>query len=86
MIAQVASQSAQQTQTYQTLLTEYPDPETAPVYVNMARAFLESYQTSGNPSAACDAALALADDSALALLNRYGTRNPMYSRVDLCPF
>ncbi len=86
MIAQVASQSAQQTQTYQTLVTEYPDPETAPVYVNMARAFLESYQTSGNPSAACDAALALADDSALALLNRYGTRNPTYSRVDLCPF
>jgi len=86
MIAQIAAQSAQQTQTYQTLITEYPDAESAPIYVGMARAFLESYQTSGNPSAACEAALALADESALALLNRYGTRNPTYALPDLCPF
>ncbi len=86
MIAQVAAQSAQQTQTYQTMLTEYPDPESAPIYVGMARAFLEAYQTSGDPSTACDAALAQADDSALALLNRYGTRNPTYALPDLCPF
>lgn len=86
LIAQVAAQSAQQTQTYQTIITEYADLETAPVYIGMARAFLETYQASGNPATACDAALALADESAITQLNRYGERNPQYTINDLCPF
>lgn len=90
LITQVASQSASQTQTYQRILNDYPDPQAASIYVRMARAFMETYQQQGNPALGCDAVRAVltaeADNNALELLNRYGERSPKYTLNDLCPF
>lgn len=90
LITQVASQNPGQSNTYGLILSAYPEPENAPIYIRMALAFYESYQTSANPTTACDAVRALLSrtpgNNAVSLLNRYGTRNPTYTPADLCPF
>jgi hypothetical protein len=90
LITQVASQSAGQAQTYQAILETYPDPEASPIYIRMARTFMETFQAQASPSAACDAVKALVESSsasdALDLINRYGERSPRYTLTDLCPF
>lgn len=90
LITQVASQSAAQAQTYQAILETYPDVEASPIYIRMARTFMETFQAQASPSAACDAVKALIESSsatnALDLINRYGERSPQYTLNDLCPF
>jgi hypothetical protein len=73
---------------YERVRTDAPGLENVPVYVRMADVFWNQYQESNNLNVACTAVLALVDDNpvALDLLNRYGTRNPTYTRTLLCPF
>jgi len=60
-----------------------------PVYVEMAYAFINTLIDSNNDlHLACLVSLEIADEreEALTLLNRYGSRSPTYTRLDLCPF
>lgn len=88
LVTQAFIQPEGMAQTLQTLNETYPDPAQAPVYVAMAAAFFEEAQTTGNLPAACVAArsIAQADEAALDLLNRYGSRNPTYTVAMLCPY
>jgi hypothetical protein len=69
-------------------LTPETDLARLPVYSVMAYRFANSYQVSGDLHQACVDTLIVADErpEALRLLNRYGTRSPVYNRLDLCPF
>ncbi|GAB4521322.1 MAG: hypothetical protein OHK0046_32560 [Anaerolineae bacterium] len=74
---------------YNSILEAFPDPTTAPIYVDLSRVFLEAYQSnSGDLSAACSAMqnVIAAQPAAVDLLNRYGSRSPTYTPRDLCPF
>lgn len=70
------------------LLTEYPDPAAAPVYIELALGFFEALQSSNNLHTACLRVLDLinARPEALSLLNRYGSSSPTYTATDLCPY
>lgn len=59
-----------------------------PPYVEMAYVFLNTLGETQDLHLACTATLAVVDarGEALALLNRYGSRSPRYSRLDLCPY
>lgn len=59
-----------------------------PPYVEMAYVFLNEFETSGNLNAACNAVQAVIAErpQALNLLNRYGSRSPTYTALDLCPY
>jgi hypothetical protein len=59
-----------------------------PVYAVMAYRFLDSLALNGALHPACTDVLAVVDErpEALDLLNRYGTRSPTYTALDLCPF
>lgn len=60
----------------------------SPVYVHLANVFVETYGQNVDLHASCDAVRAVMADrpSALTLLNRYGTRNPTYTTLDVCPY
>ncbi len=62
--------------------------EELPVYAVMAYRFADSYQQSGDLHTACVDTLQIATErpQALTLLNRYGSRSPVYTQLDLCPF
>lgn len=71
------------------ILNTYPDAAAAPVYVALANAFWEAWNTSeNNLRSACLAVQAIIAQrqEAVTLLNRYGSRNPTYTAGDLCPF
>lgn len=74
--------------TYQFLGQEFPNPEPQTVYVALARAFWDTYQTTSDLSAGCRAALEIVAQrpESVELLNLYGSRSPRYSASDLCPF
>lgn len=62
--------------------------ENLPPYVEMAYVFLNEFEVNSNLNAACTAVQAIiaARPQALDLLNRYGSRSPTYSALDLCPY
>jgi hypothetical protein len=74
--------------TYQELARLFPDPATAPIYALLGEAFWQAFQTSNNLRSACAAVadIITARPEALDLLNRYGSRSPVYTANDLCPF
>lgn len=59
-----------------------------PVYVHMANAFVDSLSQTGDLHEACSAVQAVIEerDEALGFINRYGSRNPSYTTLDLCPY
>ncbi len=74
--------------TYQQRLSDYPNPDAAPVYARLMDVFWDTYQVTNNLRTACqDVQIAVLErPSALDLLNRYGIRNPTYTAQSLCPF
>jgi len=62
--------------------------EDLPVYVEMTYTFWNALQVSNDLHNACLQVLDLVDrrPEALSLLNRYGSRSPTYTAIDLCPF
>jgi hypothetical protein len=75
-------------ETHQTVLQNYSDFDTAPVYAALSIAFWNAFQTSNNLRSACAAVqdIIQARPEALTLLNRYGSRSPTYAPATLCPF
>lgn len=73
--------------TLQQAITAYPIPDT-PVYRALIDAFWNGWQTTNNLHSACQQVQAIisARPEALDLLNRYGSRSPVYTASDLCPF
>jgi hypothetical protein len=86
--AQVLMASVGQTTTVSEINRIYPDPAASPVYAQMARAFIETFQSESDVSSACDAVetIIAAQPQAVEQLNRYGSRSPSYTAQDLCPF
>ncbi len=77
----------------QTMNSEYTlaDGETLadlPVYVHMANVFVDSLSQTGDLHEACVAVQDVIEerDEALGFINRYGSRNPQYTALDLCPY
>jgi len=74
------------------IITQFPlvegGEETLPVYAQMAYRFLEAVQRGEGLHQACREVLQIVDErrEALTRLNRYGSRSPTYSALDLCPF
>lgn len=69
-------------------VTEETPLEAQPVFVTMAYTFLNTLQDTADLHSACEDVLDIveSDETALALLNRYGDRSPQYTALDLCPF
>lgn len=63
-------------------------PSDLPIYADMAYRFWNSIQATGNLHQACLEVLSVVEErpQALSLLNRYGSRSPTYTALDLCPF
>ncbi|MBI5668824.1 MAG: hypothetical protein HZC41_12530 [Chloroflexi bacterium] len=74
-------------QTLQLSLNTFPPPD-SPVYAALIDAFWNGFQTTNNLHSACQQVQAIisARPEALGLLNRYGSRSPVYTARDLCPF
>jgi hypothetical protein len=74
--------------TYQAAIQSAPDPATQPVYIAMIDAFWNALQVTHNLHSACVEVQAIisARPEAVGLLNRYGSRSPVYNASDLCPF
>jgi tetratricopeptide (TPR) repeat protein len=72
---------------FQAALDSFPPPA-APVYAEMITAFWNTFQTTNNLNSACRdvQAIITARPEAVGLLNRYGSRSPVYTAADLCPF
>ena len=72
------------------LAADFPDSEEnpAPVYARMARTFINTLEITQDLHSACIEVQAIIeqDPSALSLMNRYGSRNPQYTALELCPF
>src|SRR5690606_4019074 len=74
---------------FQALIEKFPNPdENGNIYVDMARAFWDSYQIDQNISNACLRVQAVIADrpEAIDLLNQYGNRSPIYTKQELCPY
>jgi hypothetical protein len=86
--AQVLLASVGQTTTINEINSIFPDPAASPVYAQMARAFIETFQSESDVSSACAAVetIIAAQPQAVEQLNRYGSRSPSYTARDLCPF
>ncbi len=72
----------------QQMQTAFPDPASAPVFIQLAQTFWSALQVTNNLRSACleaDAFIAGRGD-VLALLNRYGSESPTYTARDICPF
>jgi hypothetical protein len=74
--------------TFQAATAAYPDPNNAPVYVTMTNTFWNTLQVTNNLNSACQEVQAIiaARPEAVSLLNRYGSRSPVYAAQELCPF
>jgi hypothetical protein len=61
---------------------------TFPAYVEMAYVFLNNVETTRDLNAACAAVQEVIErrPNAIALMNRYGNRSPVYAALDLCPY
>ncbi|MBL8160647.1 MAG: hypothetical protein JNJ61_01580 [Anaerolineae bacterium] len=88
LLAYAYTEDDQLLPTYQAALQAFPDPATAPVYVAMVSTFWNAWQLTNNLNSACRQVQALIAQrpEAVTLLNRYGSRSPVYSAQDLCPF
>ncbi len=88
LLAQAYSDDKGLLTTFQTALAAYPDPNIAPVYVAMINSFWNGFQVTNNLHSACLEVQAIisARPDAVGLLNRYGSRSPVMSAQDLCPF
>jgi hypothetical protein len=86
--AQVVTASIGQTTTIAEINRIYPDPAASPVYAQMARLFLETFQATADVHSACVAVetIIAAQPQAVDQMNRYGSRSPTYTAQDLCPF
>lgn len=64
------------------------DFSSAPVYVNMANAFVDSLSNVGDLHQACAAVQSVieARPEALRFINRFGSQSPSYTALDLCPY
>jgi len=73
---------------YNQLLASVPEGAPQNVYMQMGSAFWERYQATNDISAACEQVLVVVESQpeALERLNRYGSRSPVYTAQDLCPF
>jgi hypothetical protein len=73
---------------FQQIIELYPDGENAPVYVPLAMTFWNAYQVTNNLRSACQEVKEFisARPEAVDLLNRYGSRSPIYTDTTLCPF
>lgn len=69
-------------------LEEGETEEDLPIYVQLTRIFADSLTITNSLRAACTEVRDFleTDDQALNLLNRYGSRSPTYTALDLCPF
>ncbi|MEZ4670197.1 MAG: hypothetical protein R3E39_20010 [Anaerolineae bacterium] len=73
---------------YQEAITPYPDANLAPVYVSMTNSFWNGFQVTNNLHSACLEVQAIIAQrpEAVGLINGYGSRSPVYTAQDLCPF
>jgi hypothetical protein len=71
-----------------TIQTNYADPANAPIYATLAFTFWNAFQITNNLNSACREVQSIiaGRPEALNLINRYGSRSPTYSALDLCPF
>jgi hypothetical protein len=62
--------------------------EDLPVYVHMANVFVDNLVQNGDLHNACAAVQEVISErpEALQLINRYGSRSPNYSALELCPY
>ncbi|MEL7434425.1 MAG: hypothetical protein AAFN11_10815 [Chloroflexota bacterium] len=69
-------------------LAEGEEITDAPVYVHMANAFVDSLTLSGDLHTSCLAVQEIITEreEALGFINRYGSRSPTYSALELCPY
>lgn len=88
LLAYSYTESDLRLQMQQTIQTTYADTAAAPPYAQMALDFWNAYQITNDLHAACLRAqeTTTARPDALELMNRYGSRSPTYTAVDLCPF
>ncbi len=88
LLAQAYSDDDGLLTTFQTALAAYPDANTAPVYIAMVNSFWNGYQVTNNLHSACLEVQAIisARPEAVGYLNRYGSRSPVMTAQDLCPF
>jgi hypothetical protein len=88
LVAYAYTEDARRLDAYQRLLQTFPDPATAPPYVELATAFWNALQVTNNLTSACREVQEILRNrpDALALLNRYGSRSPVYTAEVLCPF
>lgn len=86
--SQVMTAAIGQTSTLAEIQRIYPDPAARPVYADMAVLFLETFQSTADVHSACVAVetIIAARPEAVDQLNRYGSRSPSYTALDLCPF
>jgi hypothetical protein len=87
-VTQIAAADPTLAETQLQFSTLYPDPLTAPVYIQMAQAFIADFTQNADVRSACEQVRAIIQSrpEALDQLNRYGTRSPRYTAQDLCPF
>jgi hypothetical protein len=74
--------------TYSAALQAFPDAASAPVYIELLNTFWNGFQVTHNLHSACLEVQAIISSrpEAVNLLNRYGSRSPVYAASDLCPF
>ncbi|MBC7814841.1 MAG: hypothetical protein H7175_27030 [Burkholderiales bacterium] len=74
--------------TYQTIVAAFPDPATRPVYAALADTFWNAMQVTNNLHSACLEVRDIIEQrpEALGRLNSYGSRSPLYTAENLCPF
>lgn len=88
LLAYADIEDARQIELHASILQAYPDPATAPVFAELAKTFWNALQVTNNLHSAC---LEVQDiittrQDALELMNRYGSRSPVYTATSLCPF
>ncbi|MFN8376243.1 MAG: hypothetical protein U0694_25630 [Anaerolineae bacterium] len=88
LLAYAYTEDQQRLIVLQDISTLYPDANTAPVYVTLAQTFWNTLQVTNNLHNACVEVLNIVANrsDALDLLNRYGSRSPIYAAQTLCPF
>lgn len=69
-------------------LTEEQTLDDAPVYVHMANLFVDTLSATGDLHESCLVVqeIITAREDALNFINRYGSRSPSYTELDICPF
>lgn len=88
LVSHVQAGNPQQNDTFQALVSQWPDLAAGPIYAALAQTFITTYQVAQSTSNACaDVVSQIAQrPEALSFLNRYGSESPTYTARDLCPF